>query len=281
MQIMTMRDAYRDLLGRLFSSDLEEQNSRTGTNIRMIRGAHSFKLDLSDRLLPVPGNRAYWPRIAAAEVAWQLLGTKDPKFIMCHAPKVWQDFIEDGELKTAYGYRWRKHFNRDQLALAISELALNPTNRQLYISAWDPAADGLGGPQPKNVPCPVGFSVSRTEDEVHMSVFIRSSDVVVGLPYDVMGYALMLDAISVSTGCTPGTLSFTLAHPHIYQDHFEIVESCLIGEHKTWTFDVEPRMPGWGVEKIESEPYNYLDMTRRLCGLVKQNPWNPMPKVVI
>ncbi len=239
-----MHEAYKGLLTELYHGDAWETNARTGVGIYLLHGGTSFKLDVSSGKLPLAGNRAYYPRVAAAEVAWQMLGTKDPEFIMKHAPKMWGKFIEDGELKTAYGYRWRKHFGRDQLGLAIEELRGNPTNRQLFISAWDPGSDGLGGPQPKNIPCPVGFTVSRFEDELHMTVLIRSSDVVVGLPYDVMAYALTLDAIAASTGTRPSSLTVTLAHPHYYAPHAQLVEDCVIGERSSWVTGVEPNSLG-------------------------------------
>ncbi|KFH18457.1 thymidylate synthase [Brucella abortus] len=280
MRTQTMHEAYRGLLSELYHRGLWETNARTGVGIKMVEGGWSFKLDLSDGRLPVAGNRRYFPRVAAAEVAWQFMGTKDPAFIVGKAPKLWEKFVEDGELKTAYGYRWREHFGRDQLALAIRELRDNPTNRQLYISAWDPAADGLGGPQPKNIPCPVGFSLTRTEDRLHCSVFIRSSDVFVGLPYDVMGYALTLDAVAASAGLIPGTLHVTLAHPHYYDPHAQAVEDCVYGERSTWASGVEPNLPGWSVEDILSDPDGYVTQVGRLAKRVEAPEWNPMPEVI-
>lgn len=282
---------YKQLLTELYHRGLWEINARTGVGVRMLRGGFSFKLDLANGYLPLPGNRAYFPRVAAAEVAWQFLGTQDPSFILEYAPKMWSKFVESEKvdddprnnrrvLKTAYGYRWKKHFGRDQLAMACDQLMNNPTNRQLYLSAWDPAADGLGGPdQPKNIPCPVGFSLTRTEDEVHASVFLRSSDVFVGLPYDVMGYALTLDAIAMSVQLRPGTLHFTLAHPHYYDPHAQAVEDCVMGKQE-WISRHEPVLPRWRIEEVEADPDRYVGFVTRLAKQVKRHDWNPMPEVI-
>ena len=295
---ISMQEAYRGLLTELHHRGTTETNERTGTDIKMLEGGVSFKLDVSERL-PVAGNRRYWPHVAAAEVAWQFMGTQDPDWILEKAPKVWQDFVEDGKLKTAYGYRWRNHFGRDQLQLAVNELRDNPTNRQLFVSAWDPSTDGLGGPQPKNIPCPVGFTVSRSRNVIHMSVFIRSSDVFVGLPYDIMGYALTLDAIAAQVGCSPGTLHLTLAHPHIYKPHFDMVKACTAGlcsadwkEAKEmgvsadtslmhWTTPVEPALPAWRIDDIRNDPDGYVDHVKRLASRVASSPWSPKPMVVV
>jgi len=282
VKVETFAKAYKRLLSEVYHHGRDETNARTGVDIRALEGAYSFKLDLSNGRLPVAGNRRYWPRVAAAETAWQFMGTQSPDWILKKAHKIWQDFVEDGKLKTAYGYRWRKHFGRDQLAMAIYELSGNPTNRQLFISAWDPRTDGLGAPnQPKNIPCPVGFTLSRIGGKIHCSVFIRSSDVFVGLPYDVMGYALTLDAVAASCNCTPGTLHFTLAHPHSYDPHEQAIEDCLIGKRSTWISAVEPNLPCWSVKEIVDRPDDYVTLVSRLSGRVAHNSWNPCPKLVL
>lgn len=297
MRAVTMMQAYRSLFSELSDQGVEELNDRTKTKIMMLRGGHSFKLNLNNRI-PIAGNRKFYPHIAAAETAWQFMGTKDPAFILKKAPKLWSKFVENGELKTAYGYRWRKAFGRDQLELAVKELRDNPTNRQIWVQAWDPSNDGLGGEQPKNIPCPIGFAISRYKnshvDELHMSVFIRSSDVFVGLPYDVMSYALTLDAIAATVGCIPKTIHFTLAHPHLYEPHWDAVTACTVGFSSRdwqlnkkyedasidWTENCEPSLPAWTIEEILHSPDDYCTHVQRSMSRVNNNPWDPMPVVI-
>ena len=317
MQVRSFHEVYYGLLTDLLHHGVTETNARTKTDIKMLQGAFSFKLDLSNGKLPVAGNRRYFPHVSAAEVAWQFMGTKDPTFILKHAPKLWSKFIEEepyeqdfelqGQLgreggmrqvlKTAYGWRWREAFGRDQLALAVKELTENPTNRQLWVQAWDPRSDGLGGPQPKNIPCPLGFSVSRFQDDIHMSVFVRSSDVFVGLPYDVMAYGLTLDAIAASVGCRPATMHFTLAHPHLYKPHWNMARACtgvgypsntgawreakeFEGASTTWARDVQPNLPGWDIQAIVDAPDAYVSIVKALGQRTRQNSWNPLPEVI-
>lgn len=294
MYTRSMNENYRDLLTELKNYGETEVNARTKTEITMLLGGHSFKLDMAENYLPVPGNRRYYPHVAAAEVAWQFMGTKDPSFILAKAPKLWSKFVEkelvDSDtnptgkhisvLKTAYGYRWRQAFGRDQLMLAIRELESNPTNRQLWIQAWDPRCDGLGGPQPKNIPCPIGFTLSRFDGKIHMSVFVRSSDVFVGLPYDVMGYALTLDAIAATVGCEPGTLHFTLAHPHLYEPHYDDALTSLDASPWMNKYEVQPKLPGWDVGNILTDPDGYVDIVKKLCSGLHKHSWDPMPPVI-
>jgi thymidylate synthase len=273
--------AYSELLESVWHYGVEETNARTGSKIRALAGGTSFKLPLGGvGRVPVPGNRRYFPHIAAAEVAWQFMGTKDPEFILKYAPKLWEKFVEDGELKSAYGYRWRRHFDRDQIFLAISELWTNPTNRQLYISAWDPKEDGLGNAGPKNIPCPVGFTLNRLGDTLHMSVFIRSSDVILGLPYDVMCYAMTLGAIANSVECDPGTLHVTLAHAHVYEAHYDIVKESMQTKWAT-PWQIEPLMPVISVENLLEDPHKYVADMKTVAGELHRHPYSPKPELIV
>lgn len=280
MKSIDLNDAYYKLLNRVYNGP-SEVNARTGVRTKVIPGAQTMSIDLRDRQLPVFGNRAYFPGTAAAEVAWQFQYTQDPAFIMKHAPTIWKKFIEDDRLLTAYGYRWEKHFGRQQISMAVEELRNNPTNRQLFISAWDPTADGLGGPdQPKNIPCPVGFTVNVTEGRLNMAVFMRSSDVFVGLPYDIMGYSLTMAAMAESAGLKCGILHFTLAHAHLYEPHFKAAQECLTGTKCHWTSRPTMDLPIWTIDEIQADPDTYVFQVKRAWNHIEWNNWNPKPEVV-
>ena len=189
-----------------------ETNQRTKTRILISPHPEHITLDCREGL-PILGNRKYFPHIAAAELAWQYEGTKYAKLIMDYAPKLWSKFLVDEKVEAAYGYRWRKHFGRDQLKLAIEALRADPTNRQVHISAWDPGSDGLGQKQSrgvKNLPCPTSFTLSLSS-YLNCSVHIRSSDVMIGLPYDMMCYGLLLLTVAKELNLKPGFCSFQLA----------------------------------------------------------------------
>jgi len=291
---------YVDLLRLLVDSPYEEENRRTGHKIKMLRGAFDFSVELSSERLPVPGVRRVFPASAAAEVAWFVLGTKDPGFINRHAP-LWRKFVEeDGTIPAAYGYRWRRHFGRDQLELAIGGLRENPSDRQLVVSAWDPGSDAMGTTALKNVPCPVMFTLSSTPQvtfgwgrEVHATVLIRSSDCFVGLPYDVMGYCLLIKLIVSElraremaamrddggfVSWRPGSVHFTLAHPHLYDSHFDMAREALGSAHVV----DEPVLPphNWTIGEVERRPDDYVSVVRGLAELALQPEFNPLPEVI-
>lgn len=284
-------DTYGGLLAWVFSGHVET-NVRTGTQVKVGRGGTSFRVDLSDGMLPTIGFRKTFPKSAAAEIAWYVLGDQDATFIRKYAP-LWDKFVEDLDrlafdpdglpycenfkgVKAAYGYRWRNHFDRDQLGLAVRALRADPSDRRVYISAWDPAEDGLGAQGQKNVPCPAAFTFSVQNGELHSSFFIRSSDLFVGLPYDVMGHALLMDAVAHELRLQPGIMHVTLAHAHLYDCHWKLVEEMLGKEV------VVPPMPlpGWTLTQIENHPDDYV---HRIADEAKTFTWpayNPRPEVV-
>jgi thymidylate synthase len=270
---------YRTLLWRLLSGHaIKEVNERTGAVIFASPVPIHFNLDLRDGQLPLCGIRKTFPRTAAAEVAWFLLGSKDVSFIREYAP-IWDKFVEeDGTtVAGAYGHRWREHFGRDQVAKAIKALQNNSTDRRVVVMAWDPGSDGLGVPS-KNVPCPLGFTLSIVDGRLNSAMFIRSSDVFVGLPYDVMGHALLMQAIANSIGGLKGlgTMSVTLAHPHLYDVHEQMALEALKSEPSTDT----RLLPPWSVEQIEDDPHGYVLNVKLLFAAMKQPEYSCRPEVV-
>lgn len=275
--MIKFKNIYKNILANIYYKGYNDFNKRTRSLIKIAAEPIFFNLDLSNNILPIAGNRTIWPHIAAAEVAWQTQGTKNPKFILKYAPKLWCKFIEDGELKSAYGYRWHKNFNRDQINLAIQALKNDKTTRQVYISNWDPSSDGLGEPnQPKNIPCPLGFTLNIIDNKLNMSVMLRSSDVYVGLPYDVLAYSLTLDLIAKSLNISKGNISFTLAHAHIYQPHFKAVEENIKGTQTKWkNINIEFKQATYTQVQIYPDFFVKVYKEEKI-----ENFWDPKPEII-
>jgi thymidylate synthase len=246
--------------------------------------------------------RKFYPATAAAEAAWFIMAEQDSTWIKKYCP-IWDDFVEDDgkTIKAAYGYRWRKHFGRDQLADLISALFVNPSDRRTVLCAWDPGDDGLMNHGTKNVPCPFAMSFYIVGGKLMMSYFIRSSDLYVGLPYDIYCTAFVMDAIVCElrkraretlqshdiqgfseadldrlvtlSNLTTGTLSTTLANPHMYDKHVSLAREALVyyREHSQQYLNSEimhgqplaPPLPGWPLSEIEDNPDAYVEAVRQ------------------
>lgn len=210
---------YAGLLNRLLGpAGVRETNRRTGQGIAVLpEGAH-LTADLRHGLLPVVDVRLTRPRTAAAEVAWFLTGARRVDELHRHGVRIWDDFAEAGEVDTAYGWRWRRAFGRDQLREAVETLVEDASSRRVFVSAWDPSRDGMRACQ-LNSPCPVGFTLSTAGGALNSTLLLRSSDVFVGLPYDAMGHCVLVTAIAQELELPAGMVSFALAHPHLYDGH--------------------------------------------------------------
>lgn len=276
-------DEYRRLLWSLLQDEwsVEEENRRTGHRIRSMRFGAALYVDLSSGRLPLVDVRRTYPRSAAAETAWYVLGTQDPAFIDSYAKRFWDKFKEeDGSVWAAYGYRWRRHFKRDQLEMAIRALREDPSSRRVWVSAWDPAQDGLTAKGQKNVPCPVGFSFSIVGGQLNTTLVMRSSDVFVGLPYDVMGHAMLTSVVRASLGEVDpalGVMTVALAHPHLYDSHYDMAREAL---------STQGTMPDIGLveatlDSVAQDPHGFVgvyDSLARTAG--GWSTYSPVPEVI-
>lgn len=285
-------EQYKRLMGLLLSHGVTDRNERTGHDIRVLRGGYSFAIEMEPGVIPVPGTRKVWPRSAAAEVAWWTTGSQSVGFISKYAP-LWDKFTEDDgdTIAAAYGYRWKEHFGRDQLALAVDQLYKDPSDRQIIVCAWDPASDALGAAAKKNVPCPLLFHLNSLpvmgrRREVCMQVLKRSTDCFVGLPYDVLGYALLQQAIVTELNeranklinrWVLGTLTFHMDHPHLYDSHFQATRDMLRAKHDF----IEPRMPKtWSLSSIEKAPDMYVEHVGVIQKKMAQPAFDYKPEVI-
>lgn len=271
---------YRKLLDDLLNPHhaVMETNERTGSRVLVIPHAQAFQLDMSEHVLPTCGLRKLYPKTAAAEIAWFLKGSSDAAWLDERGVKIWNEFANDNSTKVpgAYGYRWRKKFGRDQIADAVMTLQRNPSDRQCFVSAWDPGADGLGR-KAKNFPCPVGFSLHIIGGKLHCSVFMRSSDVFVGLPYDVMGHAMLMAVMAnwIDPALKLGTLTFTLAHAHLYEAHWQMARIALrypLVRNGIPLIALGPQRPDWDLFIAE-----YGEASRK----ANWPEFNPRPELVL
>lgn len=279
---------YMNLLSKTHTRGIVEVNERTKNIVTTLPYQYNINIDMRfmENKILLLNNRRYYPHIAAAETAWQLLGTKDAYLMNKFAPKLWGKFTnQKGEVETAYGYRWQNHFGRNQLLEGIEALIEDNTNRQIVISAWDPKTDGLLniGNQ-KNVPCPVMFTLNIIDNKLNMSVFIRSSDIVLGLPYDIMNYMFLYNAIRISLSINDkienGYINFTLANAHYYKNQKDVVITSLrnINNLNDEAFIYDDFSINYIIENAESFIHNIKEKSKKTQNYLHQ--YNPKIEVV-
>jgi len=245
-------------------------NDRTGQRIHWLQGGVMITADLSKGVLPIPSNRVYRPYVAAAEAAWILSGERSIEWISKHC-SIWNKFASDGTIESAYGYRARQKWG-DQLQRAVVSLRKDASTRQCVINLWDGETDGMGL-HPAPCPTQIVFNADRQDRKLHCQVFMRSSDLFVGLPYDVMVWSLITDVIASEINYNLGKITFFLAHPHLYAGHADMIAPRF--DHKHYF-----KMPGWPIRYIQAEPDDYVRLAKK--RLIREGPvalYDPKPEV--
>jgi thymidylate synthase len=224
----SLDEQYLALLKQLMREGVEELNARTQHTIRALPGV-TIEIADTSRDFPLLTLRKIPTRVFIAEQIWFLTGERLAENFLTQFTHIWDEFTNpNGIVTTAYGYRWRKHFHRDQLEELVRLLEQDPSSRQGVVIAWDAASDGLSsGINRKNVPCPFAFTVNIIGGKLNLHNIVRSQDVLLGMPHDIAGFALLQHILAARLKVQPGKYTHSISHAHIYDAHYEAAETLL------------------------------------------------------
>jgi len=223
----TFDTIYQNLVKKIMEEGIEELNERTGHKTKALPGL-SFSVDIEKDGFPVLTLRKQPLKSPIAEQLWFISGSKRPDEFLQKYTKMWDAFIEeDGTLAAAYGWRWRHHFDRDQLGKLVELLEKEPSSRHGVVITWDAKDDGHGGTPKKNVPCPYTYTVNIIGGRLHLHNIIRSNDVMLGTPFDTFGFALLQCMLAERLGVRPGIYTHSISNAHIYDTHYAAAEELL------------------------------------------------------
>ena len=232
--MQTLNELYRSRLARLvdnpshLSSCIREYNDRTGDYVHRFREPQVISIDLSGGV-PCPRWRRIHPAPALADLLWQLSDTTDLSWLNRHAPYIWGPYVENGRLPKAYGLRYVW-----QLPILIKHLFSDPSSRQAYLGIWYSQDDMADGPRSPMPPCPVGmhFRVRELSNRIlDATLVLRSSDIMIGLPHDLMTFGMLLTLVARATHYRVGRLHMVMLDLHLYEGHRSVAQSML---QKSW-----------------------------------------------
>jgi thymidylate synthase len=250
-------EIYQDLLRRIMTEGTEELNERTQHTTKTLVGQH-FSIDIEKDGFPLLTLRQIPIKMFVAEQIWFLAGVRKPEDFLRNFTKIWDIFTNPGDVVTvAYGYRWRRHFGRDQIKLLVELLQKEPSSRQAVIVTWDPAQDGLSLFKKKNVPCPYTFTVNIVGGRLHLHNIVRSNDVILGTPADVAGFALLQCILAQKLGVRPGIYSHSISNAHVYDNHFTGAQEIL--NRKSDHPKIEIHLPENAFERAEKKDESLLN----------------------
>lgn len=109
--------------------------------------------------------------------------------------------------------------NVNQIESVIDKLRSDSCSRQAVISIYnaDDLTIGAGG---KNTPCTLTLQFLIRDNRLHLIVNMRSSDIYVGLTYDVFVFTLVQEYIAKRLGISVGQYFHNAASLHAYESDF-------------------------------------------------------------
>lgn len=162
-------------------------------------------------------------KILLHELLWFVSGSSNIKYLQDHKIHYWDEFADkDLNLGPVYGVQWRRWpgpdgKTYDQLQWAIDEIKNNPNSKGIIVSAWNVAQlDEMRLP-----PCHTFFQFDVNKGKLRMQLYQRSSDVFLGLPFNIAQYAMLLYMVAHLTGLEPRELIISIGNAHLYKNHLE------------------------------------------------------------
>jgi len=249
---------YLDLIREILEEG-DDRIDRTGVGTRAIFGKH-LDIDLQKGFPAVTTKKLAWKAVKS-ELIWFLEGSDDERRLceILHGTRddskktIWTDNANadywkpkanyPGHVGHIYGFQWR-HWPKytlnkaesnimsmdvyersavDQVAELVKKLKENPTDRRMLITAFNVGEiDKMALP-----PCHMMAQFFVEKGRLSCSVYMRSIDTMLGLPFNIASYALLTHMLAQVCNLSVGRLIMNLGDTHIYKNHLEGAEQQL------------------------------------------------------
>lgn len=276
--------AYLDIVKTILEKG-ERKENRTGIDTLAIAGA-MFEHDMANGF-PMLTTKKVPFRAVATELEFFIKGITDKQWLQEKNNHIWDEWASpkkaayghdvaakekmaaERDLGPIYGFQWR-HFGADyenfdtdyagkgvdQLKNVVETLKKNPNDRRMIVSAWNPCTLG----EMALPPCHYAFQVTVINGKLNLLWNQRSVDTMIGLPFNIASYALLLHLLAKESGLQEGRLIGFLADTHIYMNHVDGAKEQLSRDPNQYSL---PRLQtenftsifDWKAE--DSKPINY------------------------
>lgn len=248
--------SYLDIVRHVLEKG-ERKENRTGVDALTVAGI-MFEHDMADGY-PLLTTKKMPFKTMRVELEFFIKGLTDKEWLKERRCMIWNEWanpkkapyghdeaskqrmLEERDLGSIYGFQWR-HFDApyenfdsdytdkgiDQLAKVVETLKKNPNDRRMIVMAWNPKAL----PEQALPPCHYGFQVTVINGKLNLLWNQRSVDTMLGLPFNIASYALLLHLLAKEAGLQEGKLIGFLADTHIYVNHIDGAKEQLTREPK-------------------------------------------------
>ncbi len=225
---------------------------RNGNALTTYGAAMHFNLE--NYIVPVLTTKKVAIKTCIKELLWFISGKTDNKVLKSQNVHIWDDngskeflqsrgltHLDEDDLGPVYGHQWR-HFNAeyktcnedytgkgiDQLSYIINCLK-DPKerySRRLVMSAWNPCQlDEMALP-----PCHVLAQFNVIGDELSCSLYQRSGDVGLGVPFNIASYSILTHILAKHCNLKAKEFIYYLGNTHIYDDHINELKEQIVRE---------------------------------------------------
>jgi len=251
---------YLDLLKEVLETGIKKVDRGTNIVLYSLFGRQT-RYDLSQSFPLLTTKKVYWKGVIH-ELYWFMSGQTNIKYLIDNNVHIWDDypykmykgknltkeeFVEKirtdekfakkwGELPRIYGEMWRKWPTRtpgrtiDQLKWVMQELKDDPDAKNLIVNSWNPEYLYTMATL-KNASrfpiCHNMYQISNRGGKLSLQLYQRSSDLFLGVPFNIASYALLTIILAKIAGLQPGEFIHTFGDVHIYEDHIEQVKEQL------------------------------------------------------
>lgn len=250
-----------------------------GLTFRHDVGRHGFPLLTTKR---IPFN------LVASELEFFIKGEHRKEGLHRRHNTIWDEWQAPGqddpnELGPIYGVQWRKWeyitpnppdwpeggfetHHIDQLKRLLHALKTNPYDRRTVISAWNVAdLDKMALPACHMIWQTVVTYGPNGEHVLNLTMTMRSADMMLGVPFNIASYALLLLLLAKHVGMRPGILHITMNNAHIYENHTAAAATQLTRKPRALPLVEIPDRP-------DGKPFDILDWD---CSQVRLTGYDP------
>ena len=226
-------------------SAMPDHAAQASSAAQTIRLPHQvLQFDLAEEF-PILVSKKVGFKTAVLEMLWiYQVASNDVQWLRERGVKIWNEWeiAESGEYQgrninqifkkrhpdepevdfahtigTAYGWIVKRY---DLIRNLIETLRQNPGNRRMVLSLWQNEwLETAALPS-----CVWNSQWNLIDGRLNLLVTSRSSDVPLGLPFNVVQYAVLCHLIAQTVGAEPGQMTFITNDAHIYENQVEGIQ---------------------------------------------------------
>ena len=242
---------YINLIENILDNGILEEG-RNGKTLSIF--GNMMRFNLQNGKIPILTTKKTAWKTCLKELLWFIKGETDVTLLQQENVHIWdancsREFLDsrglhlypEGMIGPSYGYQWRSFdaaYNCfkgkkvtdenafsgvDQLQYIIDQLK-NPetrNSRRLVMSAWNPKQLDQMALPPCHILCQ--FNV-HGGNKLSCSVYQRSGDVGLGVPFNIASYSFLTHIIAKHCGLEPYEFIYFLGNAHIYEEHIDSMQ---------------------------------------------------------